>query len=517
MAKLCVGDLVLMVAQGSDPSWSPESSADPHPAIGFLASCEHAVPSSGIVHRAAGVETLTQTEALEPKSVLPCVFRVEAVLNKEDIVRVDLQRKLDSRALENEMAYKGYGTEVKLGQCIRLVHYHTNQVLCINVNERGVKSFTMKIGFESPHTFNAACDVPAREQWLDSWLEVQAPVKTKMDGDTVLIEDVVHLYSARWERYLDVATSRLQESILDVVAGKDKTRWQLVPFANHEPSVPALRGGDILRFCHVESEHVLELASDVLALTSRVTSNALWAVEPLHAKWGGKAIALDVFQLRHVATGKLLAISANAPLCVSASSTDNGPATFFKLASKHGGSSTTFHIQHEESGVWLCGVAGNDDATIPLHCCRTVRDSDVFRVHLPSATEVFVLLDVLFTKHQFARHCAQLQRVPNVDLLAFQDVQPLEICLRAVHNVLREHPSLKFILWDQSVLASLLDNFAAILHTHQGVYQRHAELRTCVRALCFLIKDYVTDDPTSQRTIHPYLPMLQDLLGANEA
>ncbi|EQC42414.1 hypothetical protein, variant [Saprolegnia diclina VS20] len=361
----------------------------------------------------------------------------------------------------------------------------------------------------------------------EGWLRVPTCVQCRlrrassraMAGLVAGSASSMHLYSARWERYLDVATSRFRESILDVVAGYGKTRWQLVPFAKHESptsSIPALRGGDILRFCHVESEHVLQLTSDALALNSTTSSNALWAVEPLHAKWGGQAIASDVIQLRHIASGKLLGITANAPLCISASSTDNGPATFFKLASKHAGS-TSFHIQHDESGVWLCGVAGSDDATIPLHCCRTVRDSDVFRVHLPSATEVYVLLDVLFTKNQFARHCAQLERVPHLKGLTFQDVQPLEICLRAVHSVLRQHPSLKFILWDQSVLASLLDNFAVILHAHQGAYQRHAELRTCVRALCFLIEDYVTDDPTSQRTIHPYLPMLQDLLGANEA
>ncbi|OQR96552.1 hypothetical protein ACHHYP_15419 [Achlya hypogyna] len=528
MAKLCCGDLVLLVAQGSDSTWSPESSADPHPALGFLASSEHVVHSVGSVHRTATVEPLVDPEFLKPRSVLPCVFRIEAVLNREDIIRVDLQRKLDSHALEHEIACMGYGTEVKLGQCIRLVHQHTNQVLRINVNERGTKPFTMKVlhlrhtlanlgspqvGFETQQTFDASCDVAAREQWLDSWLELQPPVKTKQDGDSVHIEDVVHLYSGRWERHLSATTA---DDAIHVVAGFNQSRWQLVPFAAHTAHTSLeLKGGDILRFCHVESGLALTHSDDgALALSAGPSSNALWAVEPQLAEWGGHPVqATDIVQLRHVATNRLLCVPPDAPLLVATTTDDTSPSTRFRL--KWTRSGATFHVQHEETQTWLCGV--RTATAMPLHCCRTARDSDIFRSRPPAPREVFVLADLLFTTRQFARHCAALGAVPDLAQLSFQDVQPLETCLRVVQATLAAHPALKFIFGDQRVVPALVAALEALLQSHGGAYRKHEELRSCLRELCFLLEAFVTDDAASQRSMHPQLPFLQDLLGANDA
>ncbi|OQS06947.1 hypothetical protein THRCLA_01034 [Thraustotheca clavata] len=500
MDRLCCGDLVLVVAQGMDIEWSHESSLDPHPAIGFLSSCEQVGKIEGIVHRTTCVENLETADVIEPKSVLSCVFRIEAVLNKEDIVRVDLQRKLDNHTLEQELSCQEYGTEIKFGQCIQLVHQHTNQILRINVNERGPAAFTMKVGLEFQKKFVTSCNVAAREQWLDSWFEVEAPVKNKGDGDIVHIEDVVHFYSHRWQRYLGAIQGN---NFMEVVVGAAETRWQLVPFAKHDAQ-PTLKGGDVLRFIHMESESNLTLCNNELALSADKSSNALWAIEPLNAKWGGKQVESNAVQLRHVASGQLLGIEQKSTLHPSCIKGEDLKTTLFRFVWT---GKSTFHIQHAETRYWLCGEI--DSAPMPLRCCRTVRDSDVFGFEFPSSQEVSVLLDMLFTKRRFALYCLSILTRSNLTALTFQDFQPLEMCLKIVRASLNS--KVKFIFWDQDIVSSLLESFKDL------ATKNRPELRTCLRELCALIEEFVTNDPKSQETLHPYLSTLQDLLSSSEA
>ena len=119
----------------------------------------------------------------EPQRIAACVFRVQAVVNREDILRANASQNHVGR--EN-LAFKSSresGRTVKYGESIQLVHERTKQTLYVNVNDHGGLPFSMKAGFEDLGNSDQGCASPSstansledfkQAMWFDSWLQVQ--------------------------------------------------------------------------------------------------------------------------------------------------------------------------------------------------------------------------------------------------------------------------------------------------------------------------------------------------------
>ncbi|RMC22959.1 hypothetical protein DUI87_00036 [Hirundo rustica rustica] len=213
--------------------------------------------------------------------------------------------------------------------------------------------------------------------------------KQRSEGEKVRVGDDLILVSVSSERYLHLSTASGE---LQVDASFMQTLWNMNPICSgcEEGYVT---GGHVMRLFHGHMDECLtptapeqgeERSSVVNYEGGAVCTHArsLWRLEPLRISWSGSHLRWgQPFRLRHVTTGRYLALTEAAGLAMlEASAANTRVATFCFRASKRSwrrppkgtsrawappeikyGESLCF-LQHSNSGLWVTYAAPDPKA-----------------------------------------------------------------------------------------------------------------------------------------------------------
>ena len=344
--------------------------------VGFLAAEVHGdhLSSSHFWNLRCAVQPFRRG-SMEPVRLSDCLFEIDSSCDPQEVHR---QGTGDSARYGRGPANSR--KEVLFGQSIQLKHVMSGKHLCINVYERSLgEDLSMQVSLKrlpkqkagGPSSMSSrglgrslsrvrgSVDLDAggaegsrkgeQEYILDSWFELRSPVSYGQPTD-VRENDDVHLYSARWHRYLHIYKNE------EINASLEKSHFRLVLFTppSEKSEHSLFTCGDFLRICHLQSGAFLhgEAEEDVRFLSYhnhrdlyhrrlseargdrkpvgtvevvaiadavqerreiRVNSSsfALWQIEPEHVVHGGlrlDALVGRCVRLRHVVSGGLLAV-----------------------------------------------------------------------------------------------------------------------------------------------------------------------------------------------------------------
>ncbi|KAA3681284.1 inositol 1,4,5-triphosphate receptor type 1 [Paragonimus westermani] len=270
-----------------------------------------------------------------------------------------------------------------------------------------------------------------------SWMCVQPCYKHRQMGDPVVIGDHVLLTSVRTGHVLNVTNlpnllgtdpqcevNGLQDSL---------TSWRLSLYLHHKDNIEhVLKGGDVIRLFHTESERFLTCdeynghqvflrTTYRAAATTATSSKALWEVEVIHrdptrteaARWN------SLYRLKHLATGLYLSVEPNpgessattasmdnrdrfiSPLFLTVS-TKPTIDTVFELESTAVASNANglvpdrsfVRLRHVNSATWVQSTSVAIDITVDrpimhkLGCVPLKVDKETFSIVPVSATVV---------------------------------------------------------------------------------------------------------------------------------
>ncbi|KAF5399723.1 hypothetical protein PHET_06535 [Paragonimus heterotremus] len=241
---------------------------------------------------------------------------VESVF--DTVYLAKLQKATESErqlnALENT---KAVGLTVHYGSIIQLLHVKSNRIVTFKKQRPACLE-------------RSAVQVLLDDCGTDgSWMCVQPCYKHRQMGDPVVIGDHVVLTSVRTGHVLNVThlpnllgsdpqceVNGLQDSC---------TSWRLSLYLHHKDNIEnVLKGGDVIRLFHTESERFLTCdeydghqvflrTTYRAAATTATSSKALWEVEVIHrdptrteaARWN------SLYRLKHLATGLYLSVKPN--------------------------------------------------------------------------------------------------------------------------------------------------------------------------------------------------------------
>ncbi|XP_069500422.1 ryanodine receptor 1 isoform X4 [Ambystoma mexicanum] len=302
-----------------------------------------------------------------------------------------LQQSLSVRALQEMLANTvEMGSELDLdkwssqggghrtllyGHAILLRHSHSSMYLsCLTTSRSLTDKLAFDVGLQEDAT-GEAC-----------WWTIHPASKQRSEGEKVRVGDDLILVSVSSERYLHLSTA---SGDLQVDASFMQTLWNMNPICSGcELAEGFLTGGHVLRLFHGHMDECLTISSTDQGEDQRrlphyeggaVCSHArsLWRLEPLRISWSGSHMKWgQSFRVRHVTTGRYLALEEEKGLILVDAERGNTKATAFCFrASKEKldvapkrdvegmgapeikyGESMCF-VQHASSGLWLTYAA----------------------------------------------------------------------------------------------------------------------------------------------------------------
>uniref|UniRef100_A0A8C4VEF0 Ryanodine receptor 3 n=1 Tax=Falco tinnunculus TaxID=100819 RepID=A0A8C4VEF0_FALTI len=288
-----------------------------------------------------------------------------------------LEQSLSVRALQEMLANtgdnaaQGGGHRTLLyGHAILLRHSFSEMYLTCLTSSR---SQTDKLAFDVGLRENAAGEA--------CWWTIHPASKQRSEGEKVRIGDDLILVSVSSERYLHLSMSN---GSIQVDASFMQTLWNVHPTCSGSNITEGyLLGGHVVRFFHGHDECLTIPSTNqsdsqhkkVLYETggAGVRARSLWRVEPLRISWSGSHIRWgQPFRLRHITTGKYLALNEDEGLAMlerEKSDTTSTAFCFRELKEKQDsslkrdidgmgvpeikyGDSICF-VQHVASALWL--------------------------------------------------------------------------------------------------------------------------------------------------------------------
>uniref|UniRef100_A0A8C0IDS4 Ryanodine receptor 3 n=1 Tax=Bubo bubo TaxID=30461 RepID=A0A8C0IDS4_BUBBB len=288
-----------------------------------------------------------------------------------------LEQSLSVRALQEMLANtgdnatQGGGHRTLLyGHAILLRHSFSEMYLTCLTSSR---SQTDKLAFDVGLRENAAGEA--------CWWTIHPASKQRSEGEKVRIGDDLILVSVSSERYLHLSMSN---GSIQVDASFMQTLWNVHPTCSGSNITEGyLLGGHVVRFFHGHDECLTIPSTDqndsqhkkVLYETggAGVRARSLWRVEPLRISWSGSNVRWgQPFRLRHITTGKYLALNEDEGLAMldrEKSDTTSTAFCFRELKEKQDsslkrdmdgmgvpeikyGDSICF-VQHVASALWL--------------------------------------------------------------------------------------------------------------------------------------------------------------------
>ncbi|XP_055693636.1 ryanodine receptor [Lutzomyia longipalpis] len=307
-----------------------------------------------------------------PPDLSQCVFVIEQALS----VRA-LQELVTAAGSETEKDSLGKGTgsghrTLLYGNAILLRHQNSDMYLaCLSTSSSNDK-LSFDVGLQE-HSQGEAC-----------WWTVHPASKQRSEGEKVRVGDDLILVSVATERYLHT-TKENDQSIVN--ASFHVTHWSVQPYGtgiSRMKYVGYVFGGDVLRFFHggdecltIPSTWANEPGQNIVIYEGgSVMSQArsLWRLELARTKWSGGFINwYHPMRIRHLTTGRYLAVNENNELCLLAKDEATISCSTFCLRQekddqkiiledkdleiigspiiKYGDS--TVIVQHLESSLWL--------------------------------------------------------------------------------------------------------------------------------------------------------------------
>ncbi|TRZ10478.1 hypothetical protein HGM15179_016619, partial [Zosterops borbonicus] len=290
-----------------------------------------------------------------------------------------LEQSLSVRALQEMLANssdigsEGGGHRTLLyGHAILLRHSHSGMYLCCLTTSRSVTDkLAFDVGLQKDAT-GEAC-----------WWTMHPASKQRSEGEKVRVGDDLILVSVSSERYLHLSTASGE---LQVDASFMQTLWNMNPICSGSEE-GYVTGGHVLRLFHGHMDECLTPTAPDSVVNYEggavcAHARSLWRLEPLRISWSGSHLRWgQPFRLRHVTTGRYLALTEAAGLAmVEASAANTRVATFCFRASKEKlettpkrdiegmgppeikyGESLGF-LQHTNSGLWVTYAAPDPKA-----------------------------------------------------------------------------------------------------------------------------------------------------------
>ncbi|KAL3284793.1 hypothetical protein HHI36_018934 [Cryptolaemus montrouzieri] len=308
-------------------------------------------------------------ENIADKNIPPDLSQCVCVIEQALSVRA-LQELVTAAGNETGKGTGSGHRTLLYGNAILLRHQNSDMYLaCLSTSSSNDK-LAFDVGLQE-HSQGEAC-----------WWTVHPASKQRSEGEKVRVGDDVILVSVATERYLHT-TKEDDKSVVN--ASFHVTHWSVQPYGtgiSKMKCVGYVFGGDVLRFFHGGDE-CLTIPSTwsteqniVVYEGGSVMSQArsLWRLELARTKWAGGFINwYHPMRIRHLTTGRYLAVKENNELCLVNREEATTALTAFCLRQekddqkvvledkdlevigapiiKYGDS--TVIVQHSESGLWL--------------------------------------------------------------------------------------------------------------------------------------------------------------------
>ncbi|XP_004859110.1 ryanodine receptor 1 isoform X3 [Heterocephalus glaber] len=328
--------------------------------------------AEGFGNRLCFLEPTSNAQNVPPDLAI-CCFILEQSLS----VRA-LQEMLANTVEAGVESSQGGGHRTLLyGHAILLRHAHSGMYLsCLTTSRSMTDKLAFDVGLQEDAT-GEAC-----------WWTTHPASKQRSEGEKVRVGDDLILVSVSSERYLHLSTASGE---LQVDASFMQTLWNMNPICSccEEGYVT---GGHVLRLFHGHMDECMTISpadSDdqrrlVYYEGGSVCTHArsLWRLEPLRISWSGSHLRWgQPLRIRHVTTGRYLALTEDQGLVVVDASKAHTKATSFcfriskeklDVAPKRDvegmgppeikyGESLCF-VQHMASGLWLTYAAPDPKA-----------------------------------------------------------------------------------------------------------------------------------------------------------
>uniref|UniRef100_A0A3Q3BIB2 Ryanodine receptor 3 n=1 Tax=Kryptolebias marmoratus TaxID=37003 RepID=A0A3Q3BIB2_KRYMA len=252
------------------------------------------------------------------------------------------------------------------GHAILLRHSFSGMYLtCLKTSRSLTDKLSFDVGLQEDST-GESC-----------WWTIHPASKQRSEGEKVRIGDDLILVSVSTERYLHLSISN---SNIQVDASFMQTLWNVQP-------TWYLIGGHVMRLCHGHDESLTIPGADRSEEEQRIVNyeagkgaskaRSLWRLEPLRVSWSGSHIRWgQPFRLRHLSTGRYLALTEDRGLVLQDREKSDTKATAFcfKPSKEKGdsglkrdidgmgvpeikyGDSICF-VMHVATGLWLSYLA----------------------------------------------------------------------------------------------------------------------------------------------------------------
>uniref|UniRef100_A0A3Q3BKC6 Ryanodine receptor 3 n=1 Tax=Kryptolebias marmoratus TaxID=37003 RepID=A0A3Q3BKC6_KRYMA len=290
-----------------------------------------------------------------------------------------LEQSLSVRALQEMLANTGQSSEgggghrtLLYGHAILLRHSFSGMYLtCLKTSRSLTDKLSFDVGLQEDST-GESC-----------WWTIHPASKQRSEGEKVRIGDDLILVSVSTERYL-------ASFILDLLFNRGKTQKCsrfIEKFVQDTLQYWYLIGGHVMRLCHGHDESLTIPGADRSEEEQRIVNyeagkgaskaRSLWRLEPLRVSWSGSHIRWgQPFRLRHLSTGRYLALTEDRGLVLQDREKSDTKATAFcfKPSKEKGdsglkrdidgmgvpeikyGDSICF-VMHVATGLWLSYLA----------------------------------------------------------------------------------------------------------------------------------------------------------------
>ncbi|XP_029705798.1 ryanodine receptor 3 isoform X15 [Takifugu rubripes] len=325
--------------------------------------------AEGLGNRLCYLEPTSEAKYVPPDLCI-CNFVLEQSLS----VRA-LQEMLANTGQSSEGAGQGGGHRTLLyGHAILLRHSFSDMYLtCLKTSRSLTDKLSFDVGLQE-HSTGEAC-----------WWTIHPASKQRSEGEKVRIGDDLILVSVSTERYLHLSISN---GSTQVDASFMQTLWNIQPTCSSgNMAVGYLIGGHVMRLCHghdesltipgAESSEEMQRIVNYEAGKGASKARSLWRLEPLRISWSSSHIRWgQAFRLRHLSTGRYLALSEDRGLVLQDREKSDTTATAFcfrpsKEKSDLGAKrdidgmgvpeikygDTVCFIMHVATGLWLSYLA----------------------------------------------------------------------------------------------------------------------------------------------------------------
>ncbi|XP_065491147.1 ryanodine receptor 3 isoform X3 [Caloenas nicobarica] len=318
--------------------------------------------AEGLGNRLCFLEPTSEAKYVPPDLCI-CNFVLEQSLS----VRA-LQEMLASTGDNaSEGAAQGGGHRTLLyGHAILLRHSFSEMYLTCLTSSR---SQTDKLAFDVGLRENAAGEA--------CWWTIHPASKQRSEGEKVRIGDDLILVSVSSERYLHLSMSN---GSIQVDASFMQTLWNVHPTCSGSNITEGyLLGGHVVRFFHGHDECLTIPSTDqndsqhkkVLYETggAGIRARSLWRVEPLRISWSGSNIRWgQPFRLRHITTGKYLALNEDEGLAmVDREKSDTKSTAFCFRASKEMKEKQDSSVKRDIDGMGVPEIKYGDSVCFVQH------------------------------------------------------------------------------------------------------------------------------------------------------